>query len=1050
MAHPREPVAWVSSHAKPIIFGIIVLSIIGVYSATQIPIAVFPETNFPRVVIAIDNGVMPIEQMQVMITRPVEEAMSAIPGMQSVRSITSRGSGEVDVFFDWNVDMILTLQYVQAALARVQPSLPPTVKIDAHRLTFASFPILGYSLTSKTVPQTDLWDLANYTIKPRISHLDGVSTVVIQGGQVPEYRIAPDPARLLITGITVQDILDSVARTNMIDSPGLLQQNHQLVLGLVSGQVQSAAQLTQVVVKTTQAGAPVRIGDVAQVTPSVEPVYTIVHANGLPAVLININRQPTGNTVAVADEVAQEMADIEKSLPPGIKIEPFYDQSGLVRARIKSVRDAIIIGIILASVVLIAFLHDWGSSLIAGLVIPITIAVTFIAIRLMGETFNLMTLGGLAAAVGLVIDDAIVMVENIVLHRDTGQDRTTAVRSALREITKPLIGSTVTPIVVFVPLITIAGVTGVFFSALAITMTVALATSLLLALTWTPTLSGILVRRNAPDKHLLPPKDSAEELQRLLAAEDATMSGRFGRVIAWYEHVLERVIRHPIWLVGGCVALIAVSYFCYKALGTDLLPEMEEGGFVLDYWAPAGSSLDETNRMLEHVETILKSNPDVVNTSRRTGLELGLAAVTEANRGDFTVKLKPGAKFDEVTSKLREQINREEPALKVDFVQILSDMVGDLSNEPEPVRINLFSQNAQELGDVAPRVADAIRKVNGVVDVLNGIENTISGPAVTYQVDPTVATRSGFSAQEVATDAAALVAGVPASAPMVVKNRPYTVRVRFPGAESQNAADLGSTLINSVSGHTATLASLAAIESNPGEREIRRENLQQYVSVTSRLEGVDLGTAIANVQRAVSNLHLPGDVRVQYGGTYREQQQSFHDLSKVLILALLLVFTVLLFEFRAFAAPVAIIASAALSTSGVVIALLITNTGFNIASFMGLIMVIGIVAKNGILLLDAESRFIALGMPPREALIQSGRRRLRPIVMTAMAAVAGMFPLALGLGSGSEMLQPLAIAVIGGILISMALSLVVTPAVHYYLSSSRRKPGAGDSRTLGG
>lgn len=1029
-----ESKAWVSSHVKPIIFALIVLALIGVYTSTLIPIAVFPETNFPRVVISIDNGVMPIEQMQVMITRPVEQAMSAIPGMQSVRSITSRGSAEVDVFFDWNVDMVLTLQYVQAAIARVQPSLPSTVKIDAHRLTFANFPILGYSLTSQTVPQTDLWDLATYTIQPRIAHLNGVATVVVQGGQVPEYRISPDPARLLITGVTVQDILDAVARTNLIDSPGLLQQSHQLVLGLVSGQVHSAEELANVVVKTTPAGVPVHIGDLGKVEASVEPVYTIVHANGVPAVLININRQPSGNTVEVADEVAAEMADIQKSLPPGIKVETFYDQSGTVRASIKSVRDAILIGIVLASGVLIVFLHDWGSSLVAGLVIPITIAVTFIAIKLIGETFNLMTLGGLAAAVGLVIDDAIVMVENIVLHRDTGEGRVAAVRSALREMTVPLIGSTVTPIVVFVPLITISGVTGVFFSALAITMAVALATSLLLALTWTPTLSGLLVRRKQEDKHLPPAKDDAEELQRLLAAEEATMTGRFGRIIAWYEKTLETALKRPIWLVGGVVLLIIIAYVGYTQLGTDLLPEMNEGAFIIDYIAPAGTSLTETNRMLEHVEALLKSNPDVENTSRRTGAQLGLAAVTEANTGDFTVKLKPGASVDDVTAKVREQINREEPALKVEFAEILGDMIGDLSNAPEPVRIEMFSQNSQELGESAPRVGEAIGKVPGVVDVLNGIENTISSSSITYQIDLSAAARAGFTPEEVATDAAAMVAGEPAAAPMVVRDRPYTVRVRFAGAENETVSQLSSTLLNSASGHTATLGSIATFSRNPGEREILRENLQEYVPVTARLEGVDLGTAIAKVQKTVSNLHLPRDVRVIYGGTYEEQQKSFHDLTKVLLLALLFVFAVLLFEFRSFAAPVAIVTSAVLSTSGVVLALLVTNTTFNISSFMGLIMVVGIVAKNGILLLDAESRFVELGMDRRKAIIESGRRRLRPIVMTAMAAVAGMLPLALALGSGSEMLQPLAIAVIGGITISMALSLIITPAVHYYLS----------------
>ncbi|MBV9670737.1 MAG: efflux RND transporter permease subunit [Acidobacteriales bacterium] len=1025
---------WVERLWKPVLFAIIVLAMVGSYLATRTPVAVFPETNFPRIVVAVDNGVMPIDQMQVIITRPIEMSMNQIPGLQTVRSITSRGSAEIDLFFDWSVDMFQTLQLVNAAIARVQSSLPSTVKINANRLSFASFPILGYSLTSESVPQTKLWELATYDIQPRISHLNGVGTVVVQGGQVPEYRISPDPAKLLATGVTISDILNAVQKTNLIDSPGLIEENHQLVLGLVSGQVHSAEELAKVAIKTTQAGIPVRIEDVATVGPSVQPMYTRVTANGKPAVLLNVNRQITGNTVQVVDAVSQEMADIKKSLPKGVNVDVFYDQSRLVRSSISSVRDAILIGIVLATGVIILFLRDWGSSVVAGLVIPITLAVTLIALYALNQSFNLMTLGGLAAAVGLVIDDAIVVVENIVLHRDVGQSRNESIRSALREVTIPLIGSTVTPIVVFLPLITISGVTGTFFRALAITMSVALLTSLLLALTWTPALSRLLVRRNVKTAEVAPASTREEELERILQAEEATMTGFFGKILTAYERMLNWSLRHPVLLGIGGVILLAISYVSFKTMPSDLLPGLDEGGFVLDYLSPAGTSLSETDRMLRHVEQILAENPDVASTSRRTGLQLGLAAVTEANTGDFTVRLKADAKHstDEVIDDIRKQVAQEEPALKTEYVQLLGDMIDDLSNAPQPIRINIFDPNAAELATWAPKIADAISKEKGIVDVLNGIENTISGPALLYQVDPATAARAGFMPEEVELDASAMMQGELAATPLILDSRPYPIRVRFQNAENMTVDQINSTVVNSSSGHTATLGGLAQIATVPGETEVTRENLQRNVSVTARLENVDLGTGVKNAKAAVQKLHVPPNIRLQWGGTYQEQQKSFGDLVQVFILALLLVFAVLLFEFQSFSAPLAIVTSAVLSTAGSFLALLITGIGLNISSFMGVIMVVGIVSKNGILLLDAENKFRQLGVEPRQAVVQAGRRRLRPIVMTAMAAVAGMLPLAFAFGAGSQMLQPLAIAVVGGVLISMILSLIVTPVIHYF------------------
>jgi CzcA family heavy metal efflux pump len=1026
---------WFRRFSRPILFLTLSLSLAGAFLSFRIPISVFPNTDFPRIVIGVDNGVMPIDQMLVVITKPIEEAVNSVPGLTKVQSVTSRGSAEVDLFFDWNSDMVLTLQRVDAVVARLQPELPVAARIQTHRLTFASFPILGYSLTSEKIPQDKLWELATYDLKPRLNRLDGVASVLVQGGRVPEFQVTPDPARLLAAGITITDILEAIRRTNLIDSPGLIEHDHQLVLALISGQVHSAEQIGQIVVKSSKDNVPIRINDIAKVAPSEAPVYTIVTANGKPAVLLSINRQPESNTLDVAREVQTKIAELHATLPPGVHLESFYDQSIIVQDSIASVRDAVLLGIVLSSAILVLFLHDWGSSFVAAMVIPVTLLLTFIVLKLAGQSFNLMTLGGLAAAVGLVIDDAIVVLENIVLHRDAGESRFAAIQSALREMSVPLVGSTITPIVVFLPLISTTGVFGSFFRALAITMTVALLSSLLLAVTWTPTLSQYFVRRK--DSPSSPETGGgSENPASSLLLEDLHLTGRFGRIVNFYSRVMGRLLHRPLLTFIASMLIIGLSYLCYNLLGSDLLPEMDEGAFILDYHTPPGSSLAESDRILERIEAVISAVPEVENTSRRTGMELGLAAVTEANRGDFTVKLKRDRKrsIDDIIADIRAEVKKTEPGTDVEFVQLLQDMIGDLTSQPQPVVIKLFSPDAKLLEQAAPRVADAIKKNPKVVDVLDGIENTISGPTVTYQIDPTVAARAGFTPEEISTDAAAILEGEPSVAPVVLNDRTYAIRVRYPEQNRASLERMNNTLLTSANGRTATLGSVAVVSTDPGQVEVRRENLQRNVEVTARFEGLDIGSGMAYIKRTVNDLRLPASIRVEYGGLYEVQQKTFADLTAVFVLALILLFVVLLFEFRTFAAPVAILASAVLSTFGGFLGLLITNTAFNVASFMGMIMVIGIVAKNGILLLDADQRFRALGLSAEDSLLQAGRRRLRPIAMTALATIAGMLPLALAIGTGSQMLQPLAIAVIGGLLSSIVLSLLFTPAINFYLT----------------
>ena len=816
----QESSFWLSRMSRTIFFLVVVLSLAGVYAAFQVPIAVFPDTNFPRVVIGVDNGVMPVEQMQVTITKPIEDAVNSVPGLLTVRSTTSRGSAEVSLFFDWNVDMFHTLQLADAALSKVRQTLPATAVITTNRLTFATFPILGYALTADnrgpdTISPTRLWEIATYDLKPPLNRVAGVSTVTVQGGQVPEFHIVPDLARLQNSGVTLTDLVNAVQNSNIIESPGLYQANHELILALVGAQAHESPTSPRWSSRPLPAALPCASPTWPTYIPAPSPSTTPSPPTASPPSCSTSPASPPPTPSPVANGVAAEVAQLSRTLPAGVHLAPFYDQSELVRESIASVRDAIFIGLVLACMILFLFLRDWSSSLVAGLVIPVTVAVTILFLWVIGQSFNLMTLGGLAAAIGLVIDDAIVVVENIVVHRDAGQSRTTAIRLALHELATPLVFSTITPVVVFLPLIATTGVTGSFFRALAVTMTAALLTSLALAVTFTPALSLSLLGGRRPGsgkarRPLFPffshgkavdspaVLDAEPSAIAPLPADPVVAAAHAGhvdgpvmrRILSVHARALTWALTRPIALAAVCLALVVATWFAYNALGSDLLPEMDEGAFILDYLTPAGTSLTETNRILQHVEQILRSTPEVEITSRRTGPADWVSPPSpRPTPATSRVRLKPNRDRDieEVMEDVRERIRKSEPALDIEFTQVLQDMIGDLSNSPEPIQIKLFSSDAALLNQLGPRVEDAIKKIPGVVDTQNGVDNTISGPATSFQVDPDLAGRLGFTPSEVADDATAILDGLPTSQPMIVNGRPYTIRVRLPDADARLA-----------------------------------------------------------------------------------------------------------------------------------------------------------------------------------------------------------------------------------------------------------------------
>jgi len=1011
---------FVEAHGRALVIIVLSFALAGIVFAFRLPISILPQTDFPRIVILVDNGIAPVDVQMVTVTRPIEEAIRIVPGITDVRSITARGSTEISVFFRWDVDILHGLHLVQGRISQIMPSLPPGARFDIKRLTFSVFPMIGCSITSPTRSTSDLWDLTYYQIAPRLYRLPGVAETRIVGGRPPEFHVIVQPEKLNSYGLPLTKVVEAIRNTNTIAAAGMIQENYHLYLATVTGLMHEKEQIENTVVDVVK-GTPVFVRNLATVQPGERVVYNIVTANGRPAVLINVLQQPDGNAVEIADAVNRELAEIRKTLGPDVELATFYDHSVLVRDSISGVTESILIGLLLSVAVLVGFLKSWRTTVVAALVIPIAVLFAIVFMRLFNMSWNLMTLGGLAACIGMVIDDAIVMVENIMVHLSMGKPPAEAAKSAITELTPALIGSTLTPIVVFVPLVFLSGITAVFFRALAMTMVTALFASLFLAILFTPVLAAVFFRR--------PGGPAETDFHR------AEQVGE-GRILRWgtenYARALAWVLEHTALVLLASLLVLVGSVVLYFQLGSGFLPELDEGAFVLDYIMPPGTSLNESDRVLNHIEKFLGETLEIESYSRRTGARLALA-IAEPNTGDFLVKLKKKRErsLEEVTSELRAKIKASEPVIDVEFPHILEDLIGDLAWSPQPIEIKIFHDDAATYKAVAKEVEEWLPKVKGVVDVVN--QTLVIGPSVNFRVNPEKAQRAGFAVTDVAEIESAILDGEVVSN-MIVGQKLIGIRVRYPSKYRSTVDGLKGLLITSPNGTTVPLSSVADVEIEEGTSEIHRDNLRNLARVTARLEARDLGSAMQEIQqRLPKEIHLPPGTVIDYGGIYQMQRESFLGLTQVMLTSILLIFIILIFEFRSFSHPIAILVATLLCSSGALLALYLTGQTLNISSFMGAIMVVGIVQKNGILMLDAEQTFSERGLPLREAIYEAGRRRLRPILMTALATIFGMLPLALNVGSGAQLLQPLAIAVIGGVAVSMVLSLLITPVLYFRL-----------------
>jgi multidrug efflux pump subunit AcrB len=986
--------------------------------AYSIPSAVFPQIQFNRAIILADSGDLPSAQMLVAVTRPLEEAAYGAMDVSQVRSTTTRGSSEIDVDFAEGSDPVSSFQLLNSAINEVRARLPADTNVQSRLMTTGTFPILDISMSSRDRSPPELTDIAQYDLVPTLHRISGVYRVEIVGGKYREFNVWLDPAKMLQHGLSAAEVVSGLANANVIESAGRVMDKHRMLLALVTANLDDADQLAALAVAKV-GGQPVYVRDLARVELGIVEDYIRTACENGPAVLVNISQQPAGNTVEISAE-AHAVVEQFRGRYPDVHFSFSYDQASLVSESFRSVRDAIGLGLLLSVVVVFLFTRSVMSALAAAVIVPCTIAITFMAMKAAGATFNMMTLGGLAAGIGLFIDDAIVMIEAIHRAHERGAPGGASVTGALSELTRPLIASTATAIVVFAPLVLLSGVTGVFFRALALTLGAGLFASLLLALFFNPTLERFV-------QPLRRPPHAA------------------GRVFTFaqgiYLTLLHPFVRVPALALVAAAALLALAYGLYQAIGTDYLPALDEGAFVLDYVTPPESTLDDTQALLGKIQNILKTTPEVVAFSRRTGTQLGFF-LTESNRGDFSVRLssRRSRDIDQVIASVRQRILSSVPHVQIEFSQVLQDLIGDLSGTPEPIVMDVFGADQQSIETMAREIAKLIEPIASLVDVKNGI--VLSNPEEQILVDETRAERYGLNADAIRAALRSAVEGTVATQ-LRVGDRLYPVRVRYPLEYRHRLDLLDDVALKTPDGGLAPLSSLASLQWLGEASELNRERLRPVVRVTARVEGIDLGTAIKRVQGRLRSLALPAGVALEYRGLYADQQKAFHELELVLVASVVGMFLILVWEFGRLVPAIAVLVGAFSCLAGSFLALEMTGITLNISSFMGIIMVAGITAKNGILLLDHAEGEVANGAPPRTALMNAARIRLRPILMTTMATAAGLLPLALALGAGARVQQPLALAVIGGLALALALSTPLAGGI-YLLGTKAAKPRNSD------
>ena len=935
--------------------------------------------------------------MMVTVTRPLEDAIKQVPDLKILRSTTSRGTCEISAFLNWGADINVNQQMIESRISQIKNSLPADVQIQIEKMNPSILPVIGFTVESDKKTPIELNLIATYIVKPFLSQIDGVSSVGIIGGKTKEFWIELNQLKMSTFSITPEIIRDMLNQNHFITSNGFQSDYRRLYLNITDAGLYNLGDVENVVLRN-DGKRIIKIKDVARVNVRERTEYTRINANGRQGLLVAILKQPGANLINLSKNVAARQKELEKILPPDVHVSLYYDQADFVNKAIKSVNDSLWLGLLLALLVTVMFLRSFRASATILVTIPVTLLLTILVLYSIGYTLNIMTFGAIAAAIGLIIDDAVVVVEQIHRTHEEFPDRPSnqLVHQAVKYLMPSMVGSSISTIVIFVPFMLLG------WSGRSIFQCSYKYNDNNLVCSFFVTWIGL------PVIYLW-----FSDLRSLFPEKEKTKV-RVTKTRNWVSFFLRKPVISILFIM---FLLISIIYILPR-LETGFLPEMDEGSIVLDYKAPPGTSLEETDRILIEVEKIIVKIPEVATYSRRTGAQMGFF-ITEPNDGDYLIHLKDDRKRStvEVIDDIRKKIEATQPALQIDFGQVIGDMLGDLMASVQPIEIKIFGSDHQTLNDLAQKVAGEVEKIEGVEDVFDGV--IIAGPSIEVVPDQEKLAQFKISPASFQFQLQTMVEGNIIGS-ILEKEQMTAIRMIYPNSTKNSLENIKKQFVFLPDGKLKPLSTLSTISLKEGVAEINRDNLKSVSIVTARLNNKDLGTAMKEIQKTIdSKIFLPQGYNIEYGGEYADQQKSFNELLlMILILSSLLVFALMLFLFKDFRAACSILFIAVLGISGSLIALFITNTPLNVGSYTGLIMIVGIIGENAIFTFQQFTTNREKGTVD-ESLVYAISTRLRPKLMTALGAIIAFMPLAVGVGTGAQMHQPLAISVIGGFIVAL-------------------------------
>ncbi|MCL4462212.1 MAG: efflux RND transporter permease subunit [Nitrospirae bacterium] len=965
-----------------------VLALLGGLHALKMPTAIYPSIDFPRVSVIVLSPNVPFHEMESRITRPVGMALRSVRGVREVRSRTMQGSAEFFLRFSWTSPMRMALPRVGQAIDRVRSGLPGGTQIRALRMYPSDTPVLGIAFFGPHEKMMQMTEITRYRIVPFLSNLPGVWKAEIMGSRTREVHVEVDPYKLSGVHRTMQNVIDALAFENRIGVVGRSTGFHRLKTIQVNDVFSRPEDIRSLFIPGT---IPVPLREVANVREGIRPsdLWVRVSADASPAVLLQVFRAHGGNAITIRQEVLRNWKNLLHLLPPGISVRIYYDQGDLAESAVKHVIYALLTGLTVSLGVVLLFLRQARPLLIVAGLMPPIFLIALGVMDFLGASVNLMSLGGMAAALGLIIDDFIVVVEG-------GR-----FRERLLRLMPPFVLSGFLTIVAILPLLGIGGLVGAFFKPLAEAFVSLLAVSLLVNTFVTPFYLDL------PER---PPQIS-----------ESVAGSIFFRP-------------NPGYVLALLVVLAIVMGISLRHLSTNFMPRMDEGSFVLNFHAPPGMSLDDTDRIVHRMEKEILSYPSVIATSRRLGAEMGFF-ITEPNKGDIVVRLSPDRKetIFSVMDHLREWIHLHEPEMDVDFSQVLEDALGDLIGVQAPIVVQIHGQDRKLLLVWASRIQQKLSRIPGMIDPHLSVRPML--PALDVRVDRKRAALFGLTPDSVIRDLRTDLLGVRATT-LIVKGIPESVRVVYPGAYNPDQGSLERIPLVLPSG-ILPLSQIAVVRHPPSAFEEEDLNLSPVLTIEGRLHGRNLGKTIREIRASLARLPLPPSVWLTYSGAWAEERKSFRDLSIALSGGFLLVLTLLFGAFRGWKSPFAIFLSICFSMMTALFSLTLANHSLNISSFVGLILVVGITAENAFLV---AWRFRDARGTLRERLEISVKDRFIPLVMTHLATLAALLPLAVGRGSGLDMERSLAVAVIGGLVGSFLSSTFLIPSILTFLEKTSPIP----------